>query len=136
MSATPNTNPPVENSWISSAGSRSLILVLCGYLVGITASHVCSPGMEACALAAAAIGLISHVMLVTQSRRRQVADARLAVQKATVRLERRVEQHVRIPSIRLRRLHAACPRPHEQYITVVRSPRSGGRQVHRAGLLG
>ena len=127
MSATPNTNPPVENSWISSAGSRSLILVLCGYLVGITASHVCSPGMEACALAAAAIGLISHVMLVTQSRRRQVADARLAVQKATVRLERRVSNACR-PSIRLRRLHAACPRPHEQYITVVRSPlRGAGR---------
>lgn len=124
MSAIPNVNSPTARPWISSAGSRSLILLLCGYLVGITASHVCSPAMEACALAAAAIGLIAHGVLASQARQRQEEDSRLAVQKAAVRLERRVEQHVCIPSARLwRKLHAACPRSHEQYITVVRSPR-------------
>ena len=135
MSAIPNVNPPAAGSWTSSAASRSLILVLCGYLVGITASHVCTPAMEACALAAAAIGMIAHAVLASQARQRQAVDARLAVQKAAVRLERRVEQHVRIPSARLlRKLHAACPRPHEQYITVVRSPRSAtSRQVYPVG---
>lgn len=135
MSAIPNANPTVIDSWISSAASRSLILVLCGYLVGITASHVCTPGMEACALAAAAIGIAAHGMLTSQARQKDAEEARLAVQKAAVRLERRVEQHVCIPSARLlRKLHAARPRPHEQYITVVRSPRStSSRPVYSAG---
>jgi hypothetical protein len=125
MSSTPNANPPLESGSTSSVITRSVILVLCGYLVGITAAHVCTPTMEACALGAAAIGLIAQAVFATHVRQRQAADARLAVQKATVRLERRVEQHVRIPSARLlRKLHAARPRQHhEQYITVVRSPR-------------
>jgi hypothetical protein len=126
MSTTPSTNPPLPISWLSSATSRSVILVLCGYLVGITAAHVCTPKMEACALAAAAIGLIAQAVFAAQGRQRQAADARLAVQKAAVRLERRVEQHVRIPHARmLRKLHGARSRQHhEQYITVVRSPRT------------
>ena len=126
MSSTPNSNPPLPISWLSSTTSRSVILVLCGYLVGITAAHVCTPKMEACALAAAAIGLIAQAVFAAQGRQRQAADARLAVQKAAVRLERRVEQHVRIPHARmLRKLHTARPRQHhEQYITVVRSPRT------------
>jgi hypothetical protein len=114
---------PLDNGAGSSAISRSVILVLCGYLVGITASRVCSPGMDLCALAAAAIGLIAHCVFASQARHRQAEDARLAVQRAAVRLERRVEQHVRIPSARFwRELHAARPRMHEQYIAVVRSP--------------
>jgi hypothetical protein len=135
MSAIPNANSPAEGGWTSSPASRNLILVLCGYLIGITASHICSPAMEACALAAAAIGMIAHFVFASKGRQRQAADARLAIQKAAVRLERRVEQHVRIPSARLlRKLHAASPRSHEQYITVVRSPRSStGRQVYAAG---
>jgi hypothetical protein len=126
MSSTPNTNPSLQSSWISSPTTRSVILVLCGYLVGITAAHVCTPTMEACALAAATIGLIAQALFAGQARQRQAADARLAVQKAAVRLERRVEQHVRMPSARLlRKLHTARPRQqHEQYITVVRSPRT------------
>jgi hypothetical protein len=126
MPTTPNTNPPLPISWLSSATSRSVILVLCGSLVGITAAHVCTPKMEACALAAAAIGLIAQAVFAAQGRQRQAADARLAVQKAAVRLERRVEQHVRIPHARmLRKLHGARSRQHhEQYITVVRSPRT------------
>jgi hypothetical protein len=135
MSAIPNANSSAEGGWISSAASRNLILVLCGYLVGITASHICSPAMEACALAAAVIGMIAHFVCASKGRQRQAEDARLAIQKAAVRLERRVEQHVRIPSARLlRKLHAASPRSHEQYITVVRSPRPAtGRPVYSAG---
>jgi hypothetical protein len=125
MSTTPNTNRPADSGSPSSAASRSLILVLCGYLVGITASHICSPAMEGCALAAAAIGMIAQAVFASHTRQRQAADEELALQKATVRLERRVEQHVRIPSVRLlRRLRTASPRSHEQYITVVRSPRT------------
>jgi C4-dicarboxylate-specific signal transduction histidine kinase len=109
----------------SSLATRSLILVLCGYLVGITASHICSPAMEGCALAAATIGLIAQGVFASHSRQRQVQHEQLAIQKATVRLERRVEQHVRIPSVRhTRRLRTTSPRSHEQYITVVRSPRA------------
>lgn len=125
MSTNANVTSPAEESLVYSAYSRGLILVLCGYLVGITASHVCSPAMEACALAAAAIGLIAHALFVSQARKRQTDAARLAIQRASVRLERRVEMHVSIPSRRFwRRLHDAAPHPHEQYITVVRAPRS------------
>src|SRR5579872_3562984 len=91
---------PVDSSLISSATIRSLILVLSGYLVGITAAHVCTPRMEACALAAAAIGLIAHGLFVYESKKRQVEETRLAILKASVRLERRVEMHVRIPKTR------------------------------------
>jgi hypothetical protein len=125
MATTPNTDWPAGTGTPSSLATRSLILVLSGYLVGITASHICSPAMEGCALAAAAIGMIAQAVFASHSRLRQAQDDQLAMQKATVRLERRVEQHVRIPSIRpSRRLRTTCPRAYEQYITVVRSPRS------------
>jgi len=125
MAPTPNTDRPAGPGTLSSLATRSLILVLSGYLVGITASHICSPAMEGCALGAAAIGMIAQAVLASQARQRQAQDDELALQKATIRLERRVEQHVRIPSMRpSRRLRTTSPRSHEQYITVVRSPRS------------
>jgi hypothetical protein len=128
-----NANPPADGSWISSATVRSLILVLCGYLVGITAAHVCTPRMEACALAAAAIGLMAHGLFVYESRRRQAEETRLAIQKACVRLERRVEMHVSIPRARLHRaMHTNRPRMHEQYLSVVRSA-GATKHVYRAG---
>ncbi len=104
-----NANRPANGSWISSATVRSLILVICGYLVGITAAHVCTPRMEVCALAAAAIGLIAHGLFVYESRRRLAEETRLAMQKASVRLERRVEMHVSIPRARLlRAMHTSA----------------------------
>jgi hypothetical protein len=125
MAPTPDANRPTGLGSTSSLTTRSLILVLSGYLVGITASHICSPAMEGCALAAAAIGMIAQAVFASHSRQRQAQDDELAMQKATVRLERRVEQHVRIPSVRpSRRLRTTSSRSHEQYITVVRSPRS------------
>jgi hypothetical protein len=128
METTQNASPVADSGWMSAPTIRSLILVLCGYLVGLTAAHVCSPGMEACALAAAAIGLISHALLVAEAKKRQVEATRLAMQKASVRLERRVEMHVRIPAARfLRRLHHARPRMHEQYLSVVHAPRRAAR---------
>jgi|HubBroStandDraft_5_1064220.scaffolds.fasta_scaffold1355974_1 hypothetical protein len=124
MSTGQNISPDGNGSWISSSTVRSLILVLCGYLVGLTAAHVCSPAMEVCALAAAAIGLMAHGLFVYESRRRQAEETRLAIQKASVRLERRVEMHVRIPRTRLlRAMHGSRPRMHEQYLSVVRSNR-------------
>jgi hypothetical protein len=69
--------------------------------------------------------MIAQAVFASHSRQRQAQDDELAMQKATVRLERRVEQHVRIPSVRSsRRLRTTSSRSHEQYITVVRSPRS------------
>jgi hypothetical protein len=125
MASTPNIDRIAGPATSSSLATRSLILVLSGYLVGITASHICTPAMEVCALAAAAIGMIAQAVFASHTRQRQVQDDELAMQRATVRLERRVEQHVRIPSVRpSRRLRTTCPRSHEQYITVVRSPRS------------
>ena len=122
MSSIPITGRLVERGSPSTSLGRNLILLLSGYLAGIAASHACSPPMEGCALAAAAIGLIAHAVLCSQARQKQAKDADLATQKAAVRLERRVEQHVRIPAARfMRRLHAASPRPHEQYMTVVRA---------------
>lgn len=126
-------NPPANESWISSATVRSLILVLSGYLVGITAAHVCSPRMEACALAAAAIGLIAHGLFVYESRKRHAQETRLEIQKASVRLERRVEMHVSIPRARLHRaMHTNRPRMHEQYLSVVRSP-GATKHIRRSG---
>jgi C4-dicarboxylate-specific signal transduction histidine kinase len=128
-----NANQPADSGWISSSTVRSLILVLCGYLVGITAAHVCTPAMEACALAAAAIGLIAHGLFVYESRRRHAAETRLAIQKASVRLERRVEMHVSIPRARLHRaMHTNRPRMHEQYLSVVRSARAT-KHAYNAG---
>jgi hypothetical protein len=135
MASDKNANPVADSTWNSSPFSRSLILVLCGYLVGITASHVCSPRMEACALGAAAIGMIGHMFLVSESKKRQAEENRLTIQKASVRLERRVELHVRIPSARfLRKMHATRPRMHEQYLSVVRSSRPlPSRHAYSAG---
>jgi hypothetical protein len=125
MSTNQNANPLTNGSWMSSATVRSLILVLCGYLVGITAAHVCTPKMEVCALAAAAIGLIAHVLFVYESKRRHAEEMRMAVQRASVLLERRVELHVSIPKARLLRAKHGCrPRMHEQYLSVVRSARA------------
>jgi hypothetical protein len=125
MPTNQNASPSAEGSWITSANIRSLILVLCGYLVGVTAAHVCTPRMEACALAAAAVGLIAHGLFVYESRRRQAEETRLAIQKASVRLERRIELHVRIPKTRLlRAMHGSRPRMHEQYLSVVQSARA------------
>jgi hypothetical protein len=135
MSTTPNVNPVPESTLASSPTTRSLILVLCGYLVGITASHVCSPGMEACALAAAAIGMIAQILLVSESRKRQAEQAKLTMQRASIRLERRVELHVRMPAARLlRNMHAARPRMHEQYLSVVHSQRkASSRRAYSVG---
>jgi hypothetical protein len=117
---------------MSSATVRSLILVLCGYLVGITAAHVCTPQMEVCALAAVAIGLISHGLFIYESKRRHAEEVRLAIQKASVRLERRVELHVSIPKARLlRAMHGCRPRMHEQYLSVVRAAH-GSKHVYPA----
>jgi hypothetical protein len=133
MSTGQNLSSDRDGSWITSSGIRSLILVLCGYLVGITAAHVCTPRMEACALAAAAIGLIAHGVFVYESKRRHAEETRLAAQKATVRLERRIELHVRIPKARLlRAMHGSRPRMHEQYLSVVRSARAA-KHVSWAG---
>jgi hypothetical protein len=132
MPTDPNANPLANGSWMSSATVRSLILVLCGYLVGITAAHVCSPQMEACAMGASAIGLIAHGLFVYESRRRHAEETRIAIQRASVRLERRVEMHVRIPHARfLRAMHGSRPRMHEQYLSVVRS--RGSKYVYPAG---
>ena len=135
MSTKRNVNHLLDGTSDSSPATRSLILVLCGYLVGITAAHVCSPGIEACALAAAAIGMIAQVLLISESRKKQAEQARLAMQKASVRLERRVELHVRMPAARLlRNMHAARPRMHEQYIPVVHSQRRAStRRAYSAG---
>jgi hypothetical protein len=108
-----------------SAAARSTILILSGYLLGTTAAHVCSPMMERSALFAGLIGTLSYALLAFRARRKQLHHARLALRKATVQIERRMDQHVRIASARLMlRLHAAQAWSHEQYMPVVRAAKS------------
>ncbi len=108
-----------------SAAARNTILILSGYLVGATVAHVCPPMLERGALAAGLIGTLAYAVLAVVARKKRVNHARLAIQKATVHIERRMDQHVRIASARLMlRLHAARSWSHEQYMPVVRSANS------------
>jgi hypothetical protein len=105
-----------------SATARNTILILSGYLLGSTVAHVTSPILEGGALAAGLIGALAYVVLAVVARKKRVQDARLAIQRATVHIERRMDEHVRIASARLMlRLHAAQSWSHEQYMPVVRS---------------
>lgn len=108
-----------------SAAARNTILILSGYLLGTTAAHVCSPMLERGALVAGLIGTLTYAVLSFFARQKHVQHARLAVEKATVQIERRMDQHVRIASARLMlKLHAAQSWSHEQYMPVARAARS------------
>jgi len=110
----------------STATSRT-ILILSGYLIGTTAAHVCSSAMELYAIAAGVIGLLSYAVFSLMSHKTYRQEVRRAIEHAAVKLERRVDQHVRHTSVRtLLKRHAARLRPHEQYVTVVRSNRPVG----------
>jgi hypothetical protein len=105
-----------------SATARNTILILSGYLLGTTVAHVCSPTLERGALAAGLIGTLAYAILAFVARKKRVEVARLAIQRATVHIERRMDQHVRIASARLMlKLHAAQSWSHEQYMPVARS---------------
>jgi uncharacterized membrane protein SirB2 len=105
-----------------SATARNTILILSGYLLGSTVAHVTSPILEGGALAAGLIGALAYVVLAVVALKKRVEVARLAIQRATVHIERRMDEHVRIASARLMlRLHAAQSWSHEQYMPVVRS---------------
>ncbi len=102
-----------------SAAARNTILVLSGYLLGATAAHVCSPVMERSALVAGLVGMLTYAVLSLLARHRHVEDARLAIKKATVHIERRMDEHVRIASAHLMlKPHAAQNWSHEQYLPV------------------
>jgi membrane protein DedA with SNARE-associated domain len=108
-----------------SAAARNTILILSGYLLGATAAHVCSPMLEGSALAAGLIGTLAYVVLAVLARKKRAEVARRAIERATVHIERRMDQHVRIASAHLMlKLHAARAWSLEQYMPVVRSTRS------------
>jgi hypothetical protein len=105
-----------------SAAARNTILILSGYLVGTTVAHVSPPALERAALAAGLIGTLAYFVLAYRARKKRVQAAQLAIQRATVHIERRMDQHVRIASTRLMlKLHAAQAWSHEQYMPVARS---------------
>jgi len=105
-----------------SATARNTILILSGYLVGTTVAHVSSPMLESGVLAAGLIGTLAYAVLAVAARKKRVQSARLAIQRATVHIERRMDQHVQIASARLMlKLHAAQSWSHEQYMPVARS---------------
>jgi hypothetical protein len=105
-----------------SAAVRNTILVLSGYLWGTTVAHVCPHTLERVALAAGLIGTLAYGVLASVARKRRVEDARRAIHRATVHIERRMDRHARIASARLMlKLHAAQAWSHEQYVPVVRS---------------
>lgn len=106
-----------------SAAARNTILILSGYLLGTTAAHVCSPTLERGALAAGLIGTLTYALLSFFSRQKHVNHARRAVERATVHIERRMDQHVRIASAQLMlKWHAAQSWSHEQYLPVASAP--------------
>jgi hypothetical protein len=108
-----------------SAAARNTILILSGYLLGSAAAHICPPTLERGALAAGLIGALAYAVLAFLSRQKQLAGARQAIRKATVHVERRMDQHVRIASAHLMlKLHAAQAWSHEQYVPVVCSANS------------
>ena len=105
-----------------SAAARNTILVLSGYLLGTTVAHVCPPAFERAALAAGLFGTLAYVVLALVARKKRLEETRRAIQRATVQIERRMDQHVRLASARLvLKLHAAQAWSHEQYVPVVRS---------------
>ncbi len=104
-----------------SAGRR-ILLFLSGYLLGMTAAHAWIPVNPASALAGSTFGLAAYAALETASRRNQAADARRQVDASIARLELRMERHARHISIHMQsRLRKDRKRPHQQYLTVVRS---------------
>ncbi len=108
-----------------SAAARSTILMLSGYLLGTTVAHICSPMLERGALFAGLIGTACYFLLAFRARQKQLHVARLALRKATVQLERRMDQHVRIASARLMlKVHAAQAWSHQQYMPVARAANS------------
>lgn len=110
-----------------SATARNTMLTLGGYLLGMVAAHVCSPLTERIALAVVLIGALSFAAQALHARQKRLHAAHVAIQKATVHLERRMDQHVRIASARLMlKLHATRAWSHEQYMPVVQS--SQGRR--------
>jgi hypothetical protein len=109
-----------------SAAARNTIMILGGYLLGTFAAHVCSPLMERIALAVVLIGALSFAAQALHARQKRLHAAHMAIQKATSRVERRMDQHVRIASARLMlKLHATRGWSHEQYIPVVQSSQHG-----------
>jgi hypothetical protein len=106
----------------SSTAVRNTILILSGYLLGATAAHVCSPALEGGALATGLIGALAYAVLAFVARKKRSQDAQRALRKATVHIERRMDQHVRIASARLMlKLHVAQQWSHQQYMPVARS---------------
>jgi C4-dicarboxylate-specific signal transduction histidine kinase len=74
--------------------SRSTILILSGFLVGLGTSHGLDPAAQARVFCAAGTGFLAYVGLdLVARRRRQTAD-REAHSKATRQLERRIGRHV------------------------------------------
>jgi uncharacterized membrane protein SirB2 len=105
-----------------SAAARNTILILSGYLLGTTVAHICSPALERAALAAGVIGTLAYVVLALVARKKQLQQTQRALRRATVHIERRMDQHARLASARLMlKLHAAQAWSHEQYVPVVRS---------------
>src|ERR1700693_1784483 len=99
----------------SSTAVRNTILIRSGYLLGATAAHVCSPALEGGALATGLIGALAYAVLAFVARKKRSQDAQRALRKATVHIERRMDQHVRIASARLMlKLHVAQQWSHQQ----------------------
>jgi hypothetical protein len=105
-----------------SASARNTILILSGYLLGTTVARVCPPAFETASLVAGLFGTLTYAVLAVIARKKRIQAARRAIERATVHIERRMDQHVRIASARLMlKLHAAQAWSHEQYVPVVRS---------------
>jgi hypothetical protein len=74
--------------------SRSSILILSGFLVGLGLSRGLPEGEQSSALIAAGFGLLSFFLLDGLSRRRALQASQRQIQLAIRRLEKRIGKHV------------------------------------------
>ena len=111
--------------------SQSAILILSGYLVGISAGQTANPALQFSIHAAGMVGLIAFLGLGHLSRIRSEREND-ALEQAIDKLELRIDRHVQ-PS-RPRHKVARSRTDHDmykQYVPVTHANRPSRRTIHR-----
>ena len=111
--------------------SQSAILILSGYLVGVSSGQIANPALQFSIHAAGMIGLIAYIGLGHLSRIRSEREAD-ALEQAIDRLELRIDRHVH--SSRPRHKVARRRTDHDmykQYVPVNHANRPSRRTIQR-----
>ena len=127
--ATHNTNQQKRSP--NSFLSQSAILILSGYLVGVSAGQTANPALQFSIHAAGMVGLIAFLGLGHLSRIKSEREADALVQ-AVDRLDLRIDRHVH--PFRPRHKVARSRTDHDtykQYVPVTHANRPSRRTIHR-----